>query len=116
MAGAPVDISLASEIMTDFARLTGLAPEGIPERYLWTDAFAVCNFLGLYEETGDAKWKDLALSLVGQVHSTLGRYRKDDTRVGWISGLDEQKGQFHPPAGGLRMGRRPGAQEYRASR
>ncbi len=101
-----MDISLASEIMTDFARLTGLAPEGIPERYLWTDAFAVCNFLGLYEETGDAKWKDLALSLVGQVHSTLGRYRKDDTRVGWISGLDEQKGQFHPTAGGLRIGKK----------
>ena len=106
-----------ARIMTDFASLTGLAPEGPPERYLWTDAFAVCNFLGLYEKTGDVKWKELALSLVGQVHSTLGRYRKDDTRVGWISGLDEEEGQ--PPSHGRGIEDRQeaqGAQEHRASR
>jgi hypothetical protein len=91
--------------MTDFARLTGLWPAGAPERYLWTDAFAVCNFLGLYGETGDGKFKNLALQLVGQVHLTLGRYREDDSRTGWISGLDEEKAILHPTAGGLRIGK-----------
>ena len=39
----------ASAIMLDFARTTGLDPTSEhPKRYLWTDAFAVCNFLSLY--------------------------------------------------------------------
>jgi hypothetical protein len=92
--------------MADFARLTGLLPTGIPDRYLWTDAFAVCNLLGLYGETGDGKWKDLAVQLVGQVHSTLGRYRKDDTMAGWISGLGQKEASLHPTAGGLRIGKK----------
>ena len=38
---------IAVKLMTEFARLSGLAPAGDrPRRYLWTDAFAVCNFLG----------------------------------------------------------------------
>ncbi len=98
--------SLSREIMTDFARLTGLSPAtGVPQRYLWTDAFAVCNLLGLYQETGDDTFKDMALQLVGQVHSTLGRYRPDDGRAGWISGLDEKRAALHPTAGGLRIGK-----------
>jgi hypothetical protein len=97
---------LSREIMTDFARLTGLLPvSGDPQRYLWTDAFAVCNLLGLSLETGDGEFKDLALQLVGQVHSTLGRYRRDDRRSGWISGLDGKEGALHPTAGGLRIGK-----------
>jgi len=45
--------------MTEFARLTGLSPaSSAPRRYLWTDAFAVCNFLGLY-----LNWVMLATSL-----------------------------------------------------
>jgi hypothetical protein len=97
---------LSREIMTDFARLTGLLPAaGVPQRYLWTDAFAVCNLLGLYRETGDGKLRDLALQLVGQVHSTLGRYRQDDKRAGWISGLDGEEATLHPTAGGLRIGK-----------
>jgi hypothetical protein len=97
---------LSREIMTDFARLTGLLPAaGVPQRYLWTDAFAVCNLLGLYRETGDGRFKDLALQLVGQVHSTLGRYRQDDKRAGWISGLDGEEATLHPTAGGLRIGK-----------
>jgi hypothetical protein len=40
------------ELMTEFARLTGLSEEQRPNRYLWTDAFAVCNFLELYRQTG----------------------------------------------------------------
>jgi hypothetical protein len=98
--------SFAGEIMADFAHLTGLVPTtDVPRRYLWTDAFAVCNFLGLYRETGDDKLRDLALKLVGQVHSTLGRYRKDDNRAGWISGLGREEANLHPTAGGLRIGK-----------
>ncbi len=98
--------SFANEIMIDFARLTGLWPAtGVPQRYLWNDAFGVCNFLGFYEETGDGKFRDLALQLIGQVHSTLGRYRKDDSRVGWISGLEGEEARLHPTAGGLRIGK-----------
>jgi hypothetical protein len=94
------------EIMMEFARETGLSPASSePLRYLWTDAFAVCNFLGLYQETGGEEFKDLALQLVNQVHHTLGRHRKDDSRTGWISGLDEEQGRKHPTQGGLRIGK-----------
>jgi hypothetical protein len=94
------------EIMMEFASETGLSPASTaPRRYLWTDAFAVCNFLGLYQETGGEEFKDLALQLVDQVHDTLGRHRKDDSRTGWISGLDEEQGRKHPTQGGLRIGK-----------
>ena len=94
--------TLAREIMIEFARLTGLEPVATPpRRYLWTDAFAVCNFLGLWQETGDGQFKDLALRLVDQVHATLGQHRRDEARAGWISGLDEEAGRLHPTAGGL---------------
>jgi hypothetical protein len=72
---------------------------------LWTDAFAVCNFLGLYQQTGDNTYKDLALQLVDQVHCILGRHRDDDPRTGWLSGLNEQEGSQHPTRGGLRIGK-----------
>jgi hypothetical protein len=95
------------KIMMEFARLTGLSPESSsPRRYLWTDAFAVCNLLGLYEETREEKFKDLALQLVDQVHSVLGRHRRDDSRTGWVSGLDELEGSLHPTRGGLRIGKK----------
>ena len=99
-------VDIVRNIMTDFARLTGLEPAcPNPRRYLWTDAFAVCNFLELFRLTGDATFRDIALRLVGQVHHTLGRHRHDDTRSGWISGLDEREGKSHPTAGGLRIGK-----------
>ena len=99
-------IAQVQELMQDFARLTGLDPVGAsPRRYLWTDAFAVCNYLGLFEKTGDTAFHELALRLVGQVHDTLGRHRADDTRIGWISGLSLQEGEQHPTAGGLRIGK-----------
>lgn len=101
--------------MITFAEQTGLSKnEKPPRRYLWTDAFAVCNFLTLYRQTGDEKYLCLALNLVDQVHAVLGRHRDDDPRNGWISGLDEAAGTRHPTAGGLRIGktlneREPGA-------
>jgi hypothetical protein len=94
------------EIMLEFARLTGLEPVGeSPRRYLWTDAFAVCNFLELFHRTGKESWRELALRLVDQVHHCLGRHRADDSRTGWISGLDEREGESHPTMGGLRIGK-----------
>jgi hypothetical protein len=98
--------SVVRDIMIEFAELTGLSPATkSPRRYLWTDAFAVCNFLGLYQETGDEEFKDLALQLVDQAHNVLARHRGDDPRTGWISGLDEEEGKLHPTRGGLRIGK-----------
>jgi hypothetical protein len=98
--------SLARDLMMEFADLTGLSSAGkAPRRYLWTDAFAVCNFLDLYRRTRDENCKHLALRLVDQVHAVLGRHRGDDSRTGWISGLDEREGRLHPTLGGLRIGK-----------
>ena len=100
-------LSIVNEIMTEFADLTGLSPTGkAPRRYLWTDAFAVCNFLGLYSQTDDDKYRNLALLLVDQVHELLGRHRDDDSRTGWISGLEDKEGKKHPTKGGLRIGKK----------
>jgi hypothetical protein len=97
---------LVRDIMLEFADLTGLvSPQESPRRYLWTDAFAVCNFLELYRQTNDEHYKQLALHLVDQVHHILGRHRDDDPRTGWLSGLDEQEGARHPARGGLRIGK-----------
>lgn len=97
---------VARELMDDFARSTGLSSGEAPRRYLWTDAFAVCNYLGLHVSSGEARFRDLALLLVEQVHHVLGRHRDDDPQRGWISGLSEDEGARHPTAGGLRIGKR----------
>jgi hypothetical protein len=92
------------EIMVDFTGATGFEPVNAhPKRYLWTDAFAVCNLLELFRRTHEGRWKERALRLVDQVHHTLGRHRDDDPRKGWISGLPE--GELHPTKGGLRIGK-----------
>jgi hypothetical protein len=97
---------MVREIMLEFAKMTGLLPEGsLPKRYLWTDAYAVCNFLGLYRLTNSKQYRRFALLLIDQVHATLGRHRRDDPRTGWISGLDEEEGRRHPTRGGLRIGK-----------
>ena len=104
---------IAVELLLRFAERTGLTGRGAPRRYLWTDAFAVCSFLGLTRVTGDGRYEGLALRLVDRVHHTLGRHRPDDPRTGWISGLSPREGEAHPTRGGLRIGkplpeRRPG--------
>ena len=93
------------EIMDGFAEATGLTADRPPQRYLWTDAFALCNFLELYRLTEDKRYLDLARRLVEQVHNLLGRHREDDSRTGWISGLSEPEGRRHPTIGGLRIGK-----------
>ena len=67
-------------------------------RYLWTDAFALCNLLALGKQAE-------ALALIDRVHHELGRHRSDDLRRGWISGLSEPEGETHPTRGGLRIGK-----------
>ena len=99
-------LDVAEKIMIDFAYRTGIMGEGKPRRYLWTDAFAVCNFLGLYLRRGDERYRQLALKLVDQVHFVLGRHREDDPREGWISGLSDEEGWKHPTMGGLRIGKK----------
>ena len=104
---SPQNLTEVRAIMVEFADRTGLQNDASePGRYLWTDAYAVCNFLSLYEATRDESFLDLALRLIDQVHETLGRHRHDDARSGWISGLDEAQGRLHPTAGGLRIGKR----------
>ena len=93
------------KLMDSYARRTGLTSSEPQKRYLWTDAFAVCNYLGLARATGDEAYMRMAVKLVDQVHHTLGRHRDDDPRSGWISGLAEQEGQRHPTRGGLRIGK-----------
>lgn len=96
---------LSEQLMRGFARRTGLDPEGSPRRYLWTDAFAVCYYLGRYRTGQDEADLERALRLIDQVHHVLGRFSPDDPRTGWISGLDEEAGRERPTAGGLRIGK-----------
>ena len=91
--------------MRRFADRTGVTSTCPPRRYLWTDAFAVCNFLGLATATGEVRYTEFALRLVERVHGVLGRHRADDARTGWISGLSSQEGEAHPTRGGLRIGK-----------
>ncbi len=102
-------IQIANELMSEFARRTGLASDQpISRRYLWTDAFAVCNFLELHRRTHTKHFLDSALTLVDAVHWTLGRHRPTELRAGWISGLGEEEGWQHPTRGGLRIGKKEG--------
>lgn len=88
----------ARALMRAFAERTGLDGDAPPRRYLWTDAFAVCNFIALDEV-------DLAERLVEQVHAILGRHRADDDRQGRIGGMDEETATVHPTRDGLRIGK-----------
>ncbi len=92
--------------MMRFADRTGLTSERPQHRYLWTDAFAVCNFLGIARATAEERFTELALRLVDRVHHTLGKHRIDERRTGWISGLGEKEGESHPTRGGLRIGKK----------
>ena len=100
-----MNIDLARELMDRFAEDSGITGSRRPRRYLWTDAYAVYNFLALAEWSGDDRYLTLARELVDQVHRVLGRHRDDDSRKGWISGLPEEEGEKHPVIGGLRIGK-----------
>jgi hypothetical protein len=78
----PARHAAAAAILQEFAARTGLTSAAKPQRYLWTDAFAVYTWLGL-GETG------LARRLIEQVHEVLGVSRDPE----------------HPTARGLRIGK-----------
>src|SRR5438067_2266288 len=75
-------LAKAAAVLDDFAAAQ-------PRRYLWTDAFAVMTWLGLHEETREARFLDLAARLVAEVHEVLGVSRDP----------------AHPTAQGLRIGK-----------
>ena len=93
--------TLSDVLMTGFADRTGLTGKVAQRRYLWTDAFALCNFL----DRRDPQNQALATQLVQDVHRVLGRYPPDDQRTGWLSALPEAEGTAHPTLGGLRIGK-----------
>jgi hypothetical protein len=95
----------AIALMLEYADRTGASSDDGGRRYLWTDAFAVCNLLGLAAATGTSSHRELALRLVDRVHRTLGRHRADDARTGWLSGLPDEQAEQHPTRGGLRIGK-----------
>ncbi len=72
--------------------------EGHKGRYLWTDGFAVVNFLTFYTETKDERYLTLAKRLVRTVHDVLGRTRDGESR---LPGATDE----HPLNGGLRIGK-----------
>src|SRR2546423_9972407 len=48
------ETATAARLVAEFGGRTGLTPAAPhPRRYLWTDAFAVLNFLELHARTGD---------------------------------------------------------------
>lgn len=99
-------IEAAERLMDQFAARTGLEGAGDPaRRYLWTDAYAVFAFLGLYRRTRESRHLRRAIACAELVHWHLGRHRPDDARSGWISGLGEAEGARRPTAGGLRIGK-----------
>jgi len=96
----------AQSIMREFAENTGLSGTACePRRYLWTDAFAVCNYLGLFDMTGDQAFLNLAIKLVDQVHEHLAKHRKESNGTGWLSGLCGEEARNHPTCAGLRIGK-----------
>ncbi len=102
----PEEMRTAETMMTSFCQRTGLTdPSRPPSRYLWTDAFAVCNLLGLAEAEKDTSWRQLALDLIDQVHDVLGRSRPGTPDSPRLSGLDEETAREHPTLGGLRIGK-----------
>ncbi|KAI9736171.1 MAG: hypothetical protein M1834_001056 [Cirrosporium novae-zelandiae] len=73
-------------------------PSGHRGRYLWTDAFAVLDFLTLSKETSSPVYITLAARLISTVHDVLGRTRDGFARL--PNATDDQ-----PLLGGLRIGK-----------
>ena len=61
----------AIDIMLRFTAQTGVTSNRPQRRYLWTDAFAVVNFIGLAQRTNEERFIQLAFRLVDKVHYTL---------------------------------------------
>lgn len=105
-------VAEAAALMAAFAARTGLGGASrTGARYLWTDAFAVCNFLALGDRHGLPNFLSLAPILIDRVHQTLGRHRADEELQGWLSGLADAEAARHPTRGGLRIGK-PGRERH----
>jgi len=102
-----ISAGLSEMLMNEFAKETGITGDGETEqyRYLWTDAWAVQNFLALAAEFDEKAYAELAIDLIEKVHYTLGRYPPEDPRSGWISELSDEEGRNHPAKRGLRIGK-----------
>ncbi|ETI23071.1 hypothetical protein G647_04867 [Cladophialophora carrionii CBS 160.54] len=74
------------------------AAEGHRGRYLWTDGFAVVNFLTLYNLTHETPYLTFARNLITAVHNILG-YTRDGTSR--LPGATDDA----PLKGGLRIGK-----------
>jgi hypothetical protein len=92
----------AAALMRRLAHRTGLVSDQPQRRYLWTDAFAVANFVGIARASGDAACVERALQLIRSVHQVLARHRPDDRRSRWLGAA---AGPAHPTRGGLRIGK-----------
>ncbi len=102
-----IKVEKAAMLMEDFSERTGITGNMDPSRrYLWTDAFAVQNFLALFHQTSEKSYRNRAFKLIDLVHEHLGKFHPQDTSKGWISGFDEEKARYHPTAGGLRIGKK----------
>ena len=106
--------TIARDTMLRFAQKTGLAPgSGSPVRYLWTDAYAVCNFLELHRRTNDGNYLKSATDLVGQVHETLAGTVKMTAGKGGSAGCRKRKAVFTLQQAGLRIGKtRPDRRQH----
>lgn len=98
-------IAIAAELMSRFAQRTGLGTDAPSRRYLWTDAFAACNFLALSDACSEPGLRQQALLTVERVHDQLGRFREDDVRRGWLHGPHGAASAGHPTRAGLRIGK-----------
>lgn len=106
LIGQAERVETARGIMEAFYEETGVGSAGVTgRRYLWTDAFAVCNFLSLYERLGDVRYLECSAALIDAVHRELGAYRSDDARQGALSGLCDTEARKYPTVGGLRIGK-----------
>jgi hypothetical protein len=99
------DLAAAAALMDAFTRRTGLDGHASPVRYLWTDAFATCNFLGLAEAGAGTRYDALAQRMIAQVHEVLAHFRAGDTRTGWLRGPHGCAEEDHPTRAGLRIGK-----------
>lgn len=98
---------MAKELMDEFTEGTGLSgdSEAEQDRYLWTDALAVQNFMALHSFYEEEEYKEKTRELIEKVHHTLGKFAENDARSGWISELPEEEGEEHPTIKGLRIGK-----------
>lgn len=100
-------IEEATKLMQAFSERTGITEKSdSSRRYLWTDALAVQNFFALFHLAEEKNYQIQAFKLIDLVHEYLGKFHPEDPRTGSISGFDEEKAEYHPTAGGLRIGKK----------